>query len=111
MVRWVGSCCDTPVFITAANPRQALVGVVLAGLGLSDRDDVLDVIGPVRAHTFVPRPDGRWRHDRGDRVARAMLARAVRANVTGRWRQTPFVNPTTGRPDLEPVLLPRTAGR
>lgn len=89
LYRWYASCCNTPLFSTLRKPRLAFVG-----LNANRLDDTAP-LGPLIGHAFLPGGPGKtYRHEGfnriGMRIARMMLA----ANLSGRWRQTPFFDET-----------------
>ena len=105
MIRWVAGCCDTVLFITPASVRSSLVGVVL------DNVDDLRPFGPVVAESYVGTGTEKGRHRSGWRMASGAVRRGLRARLSGSWRDTIFFDPETGKPTVEPVLLPRSTGR
>lgn len=98
--RWTAQCCNTPMFNTLATPGIPFTGVLTRNL--TD----LAPLGPVIAHGFLAGPDGKQRHQNGNRVIWRMLKRTVAAKLSGRARQTPFFT-SEGDPIGAPVLAPR----
>jgi hypothetical protein len=92
LLRWFAGCCDTPLFNTLATPKVPFVGV------LTDRLDDIAPLGPVVAEGFVEGDDGKSRHVGGGRVARGFVRRALGARLSGRWKDNPFFDTTTGQP-------------
>jgi hypothetical protein len=102
--RWVAGCCGTPVFNTLKGPALPFAGVLV------DRLEDAAPLGPVIAHGFVQGADGKTRHAGGLTVGVRVVKRALRARLSGAWRQTPFFDLTTGEPVVEVEILPRNAG-
>jgi hypothetical protein len=92
LLRWFAGCCDTPLFNTLATPKVPFVGV------LTDRLDDIAPLGPIVAEGFVEGDDGKSRHVGGGRVARGFVRRALGARLSGRWKDNPFFDTTTGQP-------------
>jgi hypothetical protein len=92
VLRWYAGCCDTPLFNTMGTPKVPFVGV------LTDRLDDIAPLGPIVAEGFVEGDDGKSRHVGGGRVARGFVRRALGARLSGRWKDNPFFDTTTGQP-------------
>ena len=100
LYRWYATCCNTPMFNTLRAPRLAFVGIP------TDRLSETDPLGPLIGRAFMRGKDGRYRHQGfnriGFRIARMMLA----ANLSGRWRRTPFFD-GAGNPTAPAHVLTR----
>ena len=47
-------------------------------------------VGPVRVHSFVPRPGGRSAHRGWGRMILRLVTGMGGARLSGRWRRTPW---------------------
>ena len=92
LLRWRASCCGVAMFTMLPTPKFPLVGM-MTNL-LEDRS----AIGPVAMEAFVPQPNGKSRHSSILRLYGGTLWRAIRARLSGRWRQTHFFDIATGEP-------------
>lgn len=114
LMRWYAGCCNTPVGNTLS-PKVPFIGVPHlfmdhAGDGRS-RDQLLGPpLARVQARYAKGRPAGahpRW--------PLGLLARSVRllllAKLTGKTRPSPFFDPKTDAPIVEPHVLPLTQRR
>ena len=101
LMRWYATCCATPMFNTLRSPRLAFVGL------LADRLDDTAALGPLIGRAFLPGTGGKtYRHEGfnriGFRIAKMMLA----ANLSGKWRQTPFFD-AVGTPTAPAHVISR----
>ena len=101
LYRWYATCCATPMFNTLRSPRLAFVGL------LADRLDDTAALGPLIGRAFLPGTGGKtYRHEGfnriGFRIAKMMLA----ANLSGKWRQTPFFD-AAGTPTAPAHVISR----
>jgi hypothetical protein len=96
-IRWYASCCGAPLFFTPPLPRAAMVGIAADRLEGSP-------LPPVAAEAFLPAPGGGTRHRGGLRFAGEVLSRMLAANLSGRWRETPFFD-REGKPAVPPRRL------
>ncbi|MEM7723649.1 MAG: DUF6151 family protein [Pseudomonadota bacterium] len=103
--RWYATCCGTPIFNTLSTPGLPFSTI------LTDRLEGTEAIGPALARVNKPPSMGKPASERIGKIVVSMLSRAAKARLSGRWRDTPFFDATTGQPVAEPELLPRDAGR
>ncbi|MBE1283181.1 MAG: hypothetical protein GJ676_07700 [Rhodobacteraceae bacterium] len=101
LYRWYAGCCNTPLFNTLKSRRFAFAGI------LADRLEDNSVLGPIRVQGYVPTAGKPPRHKGAGRMAYGIFSRMIGAWVSGRWRQTPFFDPDTGKPVAEPVVISR----
>lgn len=99
--RWYAGCCKAPLFNTLGSPKLPFAGIATA------RFDAPDLLGPVIAQNAVPQPDGSTRLKGGLRMAFGVFRRMIAARLGGRWRRTPFFDPDSGAPTVEPTVLTR----
>lgn len=92
LLRWHATCCNAPLFNTLASPKLAFAALHVARL--SDPS----VIGPVRVRSFVPQPGKPPRHQGAAGMVVQLAIRMGAARLSGRWRQNPFFDSTTGQP-------------
>lgn len=100
LLRWYARCCDTPMFNTFRSPALPFAGVLVHSLA----DPA--PLGPIVATGFITGPDGKQRHDHGNRVIWRFAKRTLAAKLSGRARRNPFFD-STGQPISPPVLAPR----
>ncbi|MEW9918903.1 hypothetical protein AB2B41_04780 [Marimonas sp. MJW-29] len=62
--------------------------------------------GPVRSRSFIPKGNGKTRHEGIGGLIKLVLG-ALAARLTGRWRKTPLFNPETAEPIAPVTLVPR----
>lgn len=86
LLRWYAPCCNTALFNTMRVPRMAFASLFVA------RAADPAPFGPVSAHAFLPKPDGKRGHSGLGGFIWGMLKRVTLANLTGTWRRTPFFN-------------------
>jgi hypothetical protein len=98
LLRWYADCCRTPMFNVLRKPKLGFASVMTRCL--SDPS----AIGPVVGRGFIPQPNGKVKHIGIASLILGLARRTVVQRVTGRWRQTPFLDPATGEP-VRPVHL------
>ena len=92
LLRWYATCCNTPLFNTAASPK-----VPFASLYVDSAADPA-ALGPVVAHAFIDKGNGKQGHKGLGTFVWRMAKRAIPARLSGRWRNTPFFDPDTSTP-------------
>ena len=100
LYRWHATCCNAPMFNTLRSPRLAFAGIAAARL--SDTAP----LGPVIGHAFMAKPGGGYRHTGFARVGARVLRMMLRANLSGKWRRTPFFD-TDGQPRADIRVMSR----
>ncbi|WP_341862444.1 DUF6151 family protein [Gymnodinialimonas sp. 57CJ19] len=103
--RWYAACCNTQLGVSSTTPKFAFFSPVHTIFADPS------ALGRVRTHAFVAQPGGGVKHTRLMPAIMALMSRSVAAFVSGRWRDTPFFDVSTGQPVATPELLPRDAGR
>jgi hypothetical protein len=115
LLRWYAECCRTPI-ANSFSAKLPAVGLIEPCLEPAmSRDSLDDVLGPRRFRVFTrfarrPEPDApaasiessRWATTRA--VFR-MLSMVALARLGGARRRSPFFDPATGRPTVEPRVL------
>lgn len=91
LVRWYAACCNTPLFNTLDSPKWAFASIMVARL-----DDPAS-LGPVTAHAFVQKSNGKRGHVKALGFMWGFARRVAGARLTGSWRETPFFD-DQGRP-------------
>ncbi len=103
LLRWYADCCGTPIGNTPRDPKLPYVGFVHSCLGRDAR--LLDAtFGPPELVTNVDSARGAVASS-GFRTLTATLriiARLMRARLSGSWRHSPFFGS-----DLRPIVTPR----
>lgn len=102
LYRWHATCCGAPMFNTLRSPRLAFAGI--AANRLADTAP----LGPVIGHAFMASPGGGYRHKGFNRIGLRVLRMMLLANLSGRWRDTPFFDPA-GTPRAGITLISREA--
>ncbi len=92
LLRWYADCCGATLFNTLRNPKAAFSAIRVQRLA----DPA--AIGPVRAHAFVGRPGGGYKHTGKAWFLLGLLRGPALARITGRWRDTPFFDIASGQP-------------
>lgn len=82
--RWYARCCDTQLTSSFHNPRLPIGGF------LADRLESTETLGPVVGHFFIAKPGGGYRHRGLLKLGPRFLRMVLSANLTGRWRESPF---------------------
>ncbi|MCB1364527.1 MAG: hypothetical protein KDK02_10415 [Rhodobacteraceae bacterium] len=103
LMRWYATCCNAPLFNTLASPRLPFAALHVARL------DSPESVGPVRVHSFVPRPGGRSAHRGWGRMILRLVTGMGGARLSGRWRRTPFFDPDSGAPVAEATIPDKAA--
>jgi hypothetical protein len=106
MLRWYASCCSTPIGNTLASAQFSFVGLIRACLDPGNLSPD-ETFGPVTAwsSTAGARGDPKPRQRGRGRMAAFVISRALRARLTGDFRQSPFFDPQTGAPVATPRVL------
>lgn len=99
LYRWYAQCCDTALFNTLAKPRMCFVGVLIKPI--SDPD----ALGKLRAEVFIPTPGGKPKHKGMALSAFGIFKRMAAANLSGKWRDTPFFDIETAAPVVAPKVI------
>ncbi|WP_253283427.1 MULTISPECIES: DUF6151 family protein [Ruegeria] len=100
MLRWYASCCNAPLATTPQTARLPFAGFIVGRI----TGDV-SALGPVTTRGFVPRPDGKQKHEKVRFAAFGLLRRALQSRLSGRWKKTPFFDPETGDPAVVPNVI------
>ncbi len=87
-----------------STPKFAMVGLMTNLL------EEKAAIGPVAMEAFIPQPDGSSRHSSVVRLYGGTMWRTLVARLTGRWKQTPFFDIKTGKPEAS-VYVPTAQER
>lgn len=98
-LRWYAACCNAAMFNTLASPKLSFSTLHVARLTTPN------AIGPVTARSFVPRPGQPPKHQGTKVMIWRLVARMGAARLSGRWRKTPFFDPSTGKPIAAPVMV------
>jgi Family of unknown function (DUF6151) len=98
-MRWRATCCDTPLCNTGPGPKIPFAAFQTATFVDADR------IGPVIAKIYVPKPDGKSAHKGFSRVIVRLLPQMLASLVSGKWRNSPFFNTSTGATVAKPTVL------
>ncbi|MEZ4335713.1 MAG: DUF6151 family protein [Sandaracinaceae bacterium] len=107
-LRWYARCCKTPLAITLASPGVPFVGINHLFVDRESSGPSLEPwFGPVRARVNTRVARGRPRPPRA--TLGALFLKVVRLawlmigwRLRGDHRRSPFFDPATGRPLLEP---------
>lgn len=106
-IRWYTACCQTPVGNTLRNFKMAHVGLVHTCLEHSGI--VLNVaFGPVKMHVNKMSAKGQPGSTPVTTFAASLvryLALIAWSGISGRYKQNPFFDSSTGRPRSEPKVL------
>ncbi len=93
LMRWYAGCCNSPVANTLASPRLPFVGIQVANF------DTPAVFGKTRVQAFMPQPAGKPPRTKGAiGMVISMFRRMGASLLSGKWRDTPFFDCTTGDP-------------
>lgn len=98
-LRWYATCCKAPMFNTLSRAGIPFSTVLVARLSEPTR------LGPIIARAFVPQPGGAPNHKGAGRMVWRMVSNMAAARLSGRWRQTPFFDLSTGSPTAPVHLL------
>ena len=104
LLRWHANCCGTAIANTPRNPGISYVGFVHTSLGL-DKAALDAAFGPPALQTNVDSARGpvpRENRLRTLGTTLRIIARVLRARLTGAWRGSPFFGS-----DLKPIVSPR----
>ena len=85
-LRWVATCCGSPLANTTATVQFPFVSLIVAGI------DDPDALGPIRAQVNTdgatgPVPDSEMTYGQ---LLRQVMVRALKARLRGRHRPNPF---------------------
>ena len=101
LMRWYATCCDTPMLNTLAKPRLAFAGILAATL--SDTA----ALGPLIGRAFMPGKGGKpYTHEGYNRIGGRIVKMMALANLSGKWRETPFFD-ASGTPTAPIHVLTR----
>lgn len=104
IIRWKAGCCGVQMFSSQPDPRTAFMSV------RADRFDNVQDLGPVVCRSFIPKGNGKTKHE-GIGALMKLIAGAVRARLTGKWRQTPLYDTGTLKPIKQAELISKEAKR
>lgn len=109
LMRWYAGCCNTPIGNTLASPGMPFVGVVHTFIQLTDSQARDVALGPVRAKVQGRFSRGPMPTD-ASRTATPWLilrtaAALLRATLGRQHKPSPFFEPRTGQPVVEPTVL------
>ncbi|NOD35898.1 MULTISPECIES: DUF6151 family protein [unclassified Ruegeria] len=100
MLRWYANCCNTPLATTPPGASLPFAGFLVRRI----TDDISD-LGPVTTRGFVPRPNGKQKHEKISFAAFGLIRRVAISRLSGRWKNTPFFDRKTGEPVAAPVVI------
>ena len=100
LYRWHTSCCDTPICNTMGSPKLSFVGFLTCNFDDTTLPPIAFRYKKDQALQPVDAPSGSLAAF-AFKTAKNML----RARVTGRWKNTPFFEPQTGRAVVPPYTL------
>ena len=101
LFRWHSTCCNTPMFNTLTTPRIPFMGI------LTKQMDPERSLGKVQAQVHIPVRGKPAKHKGMGRMAMGIFRRALLSWTSGRAQKTPFFDPTTRKPVVEPTLVPK----
>lgn len=84
LMRWYATCCNTPMFNTLDSPKWAFASIMVTTM------DDPSPIGPVTAHAFVPKSNGKKGHTNVVGFFGGFVLRTLGQRLSGKWRNTPF---------------------
>ncbi len=99
MLRWYAKCCNAPLATTPQTARFPFAGFIVA------RIPDASALGPVTTRGFVPRPDGKQKHEKLRYAAFGLLKRVIKSRLSGSWRTSQLFTPETGGPVVTPTIL------
>jgi Family of unknown function (DUF6151) len=110
MCRWHAGCCNTPIGNTLPTPSIPFVGLVVSCLACPADDPSLQAsLGPIRWRAFRKfAQGGTTAVPPGETLASAVLrflALGLMWRLRGDGKRTPFFDPQTGRPVVQPRVL------
>lgn len=111
--RWYAACCNTPIGNTLPVSHLPFLGLIHACID-TEGASLDELLGPVRARAMTrfarggPIPGGRSHNGFSVRMIVATLWRILRWRLHGDHRHSPFFEPATGQPVVEPRVLDET---
>jgi len=98
LLRWVASCCNTPLANTARDPKMSFVAL------MRDRVSVpLDGVKRVAVNTKHAKGQVKASASEGRFATLGIIGSVIGARVNGSWKHSPFFHPVT----LQPLATPR----
>ena len=109
LLRWYAGCCNTPIGNTPSDFKLSFVGLIHSCLEGNGQPPLDDAFGPLRmrVHTQSARGEPRPSSTGTLRAIARVVGAILSARVSGSYRRTPFFDPDTGRPVVEPRVLSR----
>ncbi|NJK31865.1 MAG: hypothetical protein HC927_05295 [Deltaproteobacteria bacterium] len=112
LMRWYADCCRTPIANTLASPRMPFVGVLTLFMDHPDPRSRDEQLGPVLARIQArfgkpPLPPGSHLRAPLGLILRS-LGQLVRGFIAGAHAPSPFFDPSSGAPIVEPLVLDST---
>ncbi|MQY42898.1 hypothetical protein GG681_09605 [Epibacterium sp. SM1969] len=99
ILRWYADCCGQPVANTLARPKLPFVGMK------RDLFQDPDMFGKTKVKAFMPVPGKPARTKGALTMVMGIFRRMGSALLSGRWRDNPFFDTTTGEPVQPPEIL------
>ncbi|WP_171236787.1 DUF6151 family protein [Ruegeria sp. HKCCA6837] len=100
MLRWYANCCNTPLATTPPSASLPFAGFLVRRI-----TDDTSILGPVTTRGFVPRPNGKQKHEKIRFAAFGLIRRVAISRLSGRWKNTPFFDKKTSEPVATPVVI------
>jgi hypothetical protein len=104
MLRWYAGCCRTPIGNTLTSARSPFVGLVQPILGAGREEAIGPAAGVQARFALNGKPEGAH-----ETVSFGVIAGTIgfllRSALTGGHRPSPFFDPATGKPLVEPEIL------
>ncbi len=110
LLRWYASCCNTAIGNTLPDQKKSFVGLVHCCLPQQSPATLDSSFGPVQAVVNTAGASGQtpvaayglWR------VLWAIIRMMLMARLSGGYKNTPFFQPQTGLPVVQPRVLSKT---
>ncbi|WP_419739965.1 DUF6151 family protein [Ruegeria sp.] len=99
MLRWYAKCCNAPLATTPRTARFPFAGFI--ALRIDDRAR----LGPIATRGFVPRPNGKQKHENLAPAVIGLLRRVIKSRLSGGWKNTPFFDPESFEPVVTPTVI------
>ena len=99
MLRWYAKCCNVPLATTPRTARFPFAGFI--ALRIADRAR----LGPISTRGFVPRSNGKQKHENLAPAAIGLLRRVIKSRLSGGWKNTPFFDPESFEPVVTPTVI------